>query len=86
MANKKDVFIGITTSGKSPNILNALNYTKENNIYSVVFTGLNSNLDKLSDIIIKVPSKKTPFIQESHIMIGHIICGIAERNLFPNLR
>jgi D-sedoheptulose 7-phosphate isomerase len=78
-----DVFIGISTSGNSENIVKALVACKEKGIISVGLTGSNrGKMDELCDICIKVPSCETPRIQESHILIGHIICCIAEENLF----
>ena len=78
-----DVFIGISTSGNSPNIVEAFKECKKKGIFSIGFTGSNPcAMDTLCDICIKVPSCCTPRIQESHIMIGHIICSIVERELF----
>ncbi|MDR1653377.1 MAG: D-sedoheptulose 7-phosphate isomerase [Prevotellaceae bacterium] len=81
-----DVFIGISTSGNSENIVKALAVCKEKGIISVGLTGSNQGkMDDLCDICIKVPSCETPRIQESHILIGHIICCIVEENLFGHL-
>lgn len=78
-----DVFIGITTSGNSENIIRALAVCKEKNIRSIVLTGRSGGkVAELSDICIRVPSEETPRIQESHILIGHIICCIVEEVLF----
>lgn len=82
-----DVFIGITTSGNSENIVRALTVCKEKGINSIVLTGeLGGKVSELCDICIKVPSKETPRIQESHILIGHIICCIVEESLFGHLK
>ena len=81
--SKGDVFIGISTSGNSENILEALKSCKDKGIFSIGLTGNKSiEMDKFCDICIKVPSDSTPRIQESHILIGHIICAIVEENLF----
>jgi D-sedoheptulose 7-phosphate isomerase len=81
-----DVFIGISTSGTSANIIEALVSCKEKGIISVGLTGSNhGKMDEFCDICIKAPSCETPRIQESHILIGHIICCIAEENLFGML-
>ena len=81
--NKGDVFIGISTSGNSKNILLALEEAKKKGIITVGLTGSKECLmDNLSDYIIKVPSDETPNIQEAHIMIGHIICALVEKSLF----
>lgn len=77
-----DVFIGITTSGNSENIIKALVKSRELGIKTIVLTGKTGGkaLD-ICDICIKVPSDETPRIQESHILIGHIICCIVENAL-----
>lgn len=81
--SKGDVFIGISTSGNSENILEALKACRIKGITSIGLTGNKPcQMDKLADICIKVPSDCTPRIQESHILIGHIICAIVEENLF----
>ncbi|MCR6594983.1 D-sedoheptulose 7-phosphate isomerase [Campylobacter insulaenigrae] len=78
-----DVFIGISTSGNSKNIIKALELCKEKNIISVGLTGASgSAMNELCDYCIKVPSSCTPRIQEAHILIGHIICAIVEEELF----
>ena len=85
--NAGDVFIGISTSGDSQNIVNALIECKEKRIKTIGLTGKkNGRMDDLCDICIKVPSYETPRIQESHILIGHIICCIVEEGLFANLK
>ena len=81
--SKGDVFIGISTSGNSKNILEALKACREKGITSIGLTGNKPcQMDDLADLCIKVPSDCTPRIQESHILIGHIICAIVEENLF----
>ena len=81
--SKGDVFIGISTSGNSENIIEALKACRLKGITSIGFTGNKPCLmDDLADLCIKVPSDITPRIQESHILIGHIICAIVEENLF----
>jgi len=78
-----DVFIGISTSGKSENIIEAFKVCREKGIESIALTGSKpSPMDTLADLCIKEPSDSTPRIQESHILIGHIICAIVEENLF----
>ena len=80
---KGDVFIGISTSGNSENIIEALKVCRDKGITSIGFTGCKPcQMDDLADLCIKVPSDCTPRIQESHILIGHIICAIVEENLF----
>lgn len=84
IATKGDVLIGITTSGNSRNIVNAFLQAKKMGVYTIGLTGSSGGELKVhSDILVNVPSFDTPRIQESHIMIGHIICQIVEENLFP---
>lgn len=78
-----DVLIGITTSGKSPNILRAFEVARERNLTTVGFTGLNSPLlAERCDWVLNVPSQMTSKIQECHIMLGHIICGLIEESVY----
>lgn len=78
-----DVFIGISTSGNSQNILQALTICKEKGIRSIGLTGSSGGkMEALCDICINVPSDDTPRIQESHILIGHIICCLVEERIF----
>jgi len=80
---KGDIFFGITTSGNSPNILRAINRCKDLGITTVGLSGESGKIHELCDLMIAVPSSSTPRIQECHILIGHIICGLAEINIFP---
>ncbi len=80
---KGDLFIGISTSGNSPNIIRALEECKRIGITTVGFTGeTGGKMGELCDYCIKVPSGETPRIQEAHIMIGHIICSVVEEAIF----
>jgi len=82
-AEEGDILIGITTSGTSLNIIKALKFGKKKGTINVAFTG--ENTDKIReyvDYLVDVPSKVVPRIQESHIMIGHIICQLVEKTLF----
>lgn len=80
---KGDLFIGISTSGNSKNILEALKVCKNKGIFSVGLSGQSGGaMQELCDLCIKVPSNETPRIQESHILIGHMICAIVEEELF----
>jgi D-sedoheptulose 7-phosphate isomerase len=81
--NKGDVLVGLSTSGNSPNIYNAFEVAKEKEIITIAFTGLTGGTIKsLSDYLINIPSTDTPRIQESHIMLGHIICQLVEAEYF----
>ena len=81
---KGDVFIGISTSGNSKNIIEALKVCKDKGVYSISLTGANPCKMDESDLVIKVPSTSTPRIQECQTLIGHIICCIVEKNIFGN--
>ncbi len=81
-----DVLIGISTSGNSTNIVNALKKCKEMGIKTIGFTGEKvGEMDSLCDIMVKIPSSDTPRIQEGHILAGHILCEIVEKEMFPNV-
>ncbi len=77
-----DVFIGITTSGNSVNILKAIEVAREKNIHVIGLAGSGGKIQTESDICLNVPSTVTPRIQECHILIGHIICGYIEDAMF----
>ncbi len=83
LAKKGDVLVGLSTSGNSKNILNAFETAKKMGIHTVAFTGKAGGLLRdYSDILLNIPSEDTPRIQESHILIGHIICEQVEKNIF----
>ncbi len=83
MGQKGDIFIGISTSGNSLNIINAFKSAKEKGITTVALVGRDGGeMAKLADMAIIVPSNSTPRIQESHILIGHILCDIIEKEIF----
>ena len=87
LGNEGDVFIGISTSGNSPNIIEALRKCREEKIFTIGLTGSSGDKMKdLCDICLSVPSDETPRIQEMHILIGHIICRIVEEKLFGHLK
>ena len=79
-----DVLVGISTSGNSKNIYNAFRKAKELGVITVAMTGASGGeMKEMADYLLNVPSTDTPRIQESHIMLGHIICEIVEAQLFP---
>lgn len=85
MGQEGDLFIGISTSGNSKNIINAFIVAKQKGITTVALVGRDGGeMAKMADIALVVPSDSTPRIQESHILIGHIICDIIEKELFGN--
>lgn len=81
--NKDDVFIGYSTSGKSPNVLLAF---KEARLRGLICIGLTGNrggpMRELCDYLLEVPSADTPKIQEGHLVLGHILCGLVENAIF----
>lgn len=78
-----DILIGLSTSGKSPNVLKAFEVARKMDMVTVAFTGQpESNLSNLSDFTLKVPSVHTPRIQEVHILFGHMLCQLIEEALF----
>lgn len=78
-----DVFVAISTSGRSPNILRGLEEGRRKGMITVGLTGKGGgDMLTLCDYCIRVPSSETPKIQEGHIVIGHIICGLIEREMF----
>lgn len=78
-----DVLIGLSTSGNSPNILKAFETAREKGIITMGFTGATGGkMKEVSDYLFNIPSTITPRIQESHIMVGHIICELVEEKVF----
>ncbi len=82
-AKAGDVIVGISTSGNSKNILKAFEVAKEMGVKIIAMTGETGGaMKEFADILLNVPSKDTPRIQESHIMLGHIICELVETAMF----
>jgi len=83
LVNEGDIVIGISTSGNSPNVIKGLERAKEKKAMTIGFTGQKENkIEKITDYCLKIPSKDTPWIQEGHITVGHIICYLVEKELF----
>jgi D-sedoheptulose 7-phosphate isomerase len=83
IGNKGDVLVGLSTSGNSTNIVKGFETAKEKGMITIGFTGESGGKMKiLSDYLLNVPSMDTPRIQESHILLGHIICQLVEEKLF----
>ena len=82
LAKKEDLLFAISTSGESKNVINALGVGKELGLTSISLTGMKeSSLSRMSDICISVPSNQVNQIQEMHILIGHFICEMVEKDL-----
>ena len=86
IASPADVLIAITTSGNSSNILKVLEAAKQLNVPAVVLTGAGRGKLATETEAINVPSTETARIQECHILLGHIICGLVEESIFGSLR
>jgi D-sedoheptulose 7-phosphate isomerase len=83
IGNEGDVLIGLSTSGNSGNILKAFEIARSKDIKTIGLTGATGGkMKELSDVLLNVPSTDTPRIQESHIMIGHIVCQLVEAEIF----
>ena len=84
-AHKGDILVGISTSGNSANVLKACEKAREIGVSIIAMTGNDGGkMAQLSDLLINIPSTDTPRIQEAHIMIGHIVCELVEKELFGN--
>ncbi len=80
---KGDIFFAISTSGRSPNVMNGLREARRKGLITVGLTGKSGgDMPPLCDYCLQVPSSETPKIQEGHIVLGHIICGLIEREMF----
>jgi D-sedoheptulose 7-phosphate isomerase len=85
IANEGDIVVGLSTSGNSANIIKAFEVARDKRVITVGFTGKDGGKMKpLSDFLLNVPSTDTPRIQESHIMLGHIICQMVEELYFES--
>jgi len=85
LGREGDVFIGISTSGRSPNVLAALEAARKLGMTTISFTGTAHGANAmraLSDIVLAAPSGDTPLIQQVHIIAAHAICEVVERDLF----
>ena len=84
LGNPGDVAIGISTSGNSPNVLEALDAARTNGLLTIGFTGQEGGkMNDRAQFVFRVPSKVTPRIQETHLTLGHVLCELVDRELFP---
>ena len=82
LGRKGDVLVALSTSGRSPNILRALDAAKKNGLVTIGFTGTKgSDMAARCDFMLQAPSDKTPVIQQIHITAAHVICGLIERSI-----
>ena len=85
IGKKGDILVGLSTSGNSINIVKAFETAKAKEMTTIAFTGdSGGKMKDISDLLINVPSTDTPRIQESHILLGHIICQLVEEQYFSN--
>ena len=78
-----DILVGLSTSGNSPNIVNAFASARARGIATIGLTGASGGrMAPLSDMLLNVPSTDTPRIQEAHILLGHMLCELVERRIF----
>jgi len=83
LGNEGDVLLGISTSGNSQNVINAINEAKEKNVKTIAFLGAGGGKSKgISDVDIIIPSDNVCRIQEGHSTVGHILCDIVENMIF----
>jgi D-sedoheptulose 7-phosphate isomerase len=81
-----DAAIGISTSGTSPSVLEALDVARSKGLFTVGFTGeTGGKMTDRAEVLFRVPSRVTARIQETHILLGHIICELVDRELFPEI-
>ena len=84
MGKRDDVLIGLSTSGNSPNVINALIEGKKRGMLCVGFTGESGGrMKEHCDLLVNIPSTDTPRIQECHMLLGHTVCELVEAGLFP---
>jgi len=85
MGQEGDLFIGISTSGNSENVLNAFEAAKKMNITTVALVGRDGGkMVNIADFTIIIPSNDTPRIQESHLLVEHMICDVIEKEIFAD--
>lgn len=84
LGQKNDIAIGISTSGSSRNVIQAVKAAQMTGIMTIGLTGRGGELARLADLVFKVESDTTARIQETHILIAHILCDLVDRILFPD--
>lgn len=84
LGNNGDILLAISTSGKSANVLEAMKSAREKNLFIIGICGEYGFAEKLADLEICVPSAKTPYIQEMHLVFEHLFCQLTDYFLFQN--
>ena len=86
-AKKNDIFIAYSTSGNSLNIINAIQEAQKFGLFTIGFTGRpGGKMNNLCDCLLDIPSSSTPKIQEGHLILGHILCGLIENAIFRDIK
>ena len=86
-AKKNDIFIAYSTSGNSLNIINAIQEAQKFGLLTIGFTGRpGGKMNNLCDYLLNIPSPSTPKIQEGHLILGHILCGLVEKAIFRDIK
>ena len=81
-----DIAIAISTSGNSPSVLAAIDVARSKGLFTIGFTGeTGGKMKDRVEVLFRVPSRETPRIQETHVMLGHILCELVDRELFPEI-
>lgn len=81
-----DTAVAISTSGNSPSVLAAIDAARLKGLFTIGFTGESGGkMNDRLDVLFRVPSRMTPRIQETHLLLGHILCELVDRSLFPDL-
>jgi D-sedoheptulose 7-phosphate isomerase len=83
LGRKGDIAWGLSTSGNSKNVIQAIEAANEKNLFSIASTGRGGELANCAQLVFAVPSDDTARIQEAHMTLGHILCDLVERTLFP---
>jgi len=83
LGRKNDIALGISTSGSSKNVVNAIQTAKNIGMFTIGLTGRGGEIAACSDLVFAVESDTTARIQETHITLGHILCDLVDRILFP---
>jgi D-sedoheptulose 7-phosphate isomerase len=85
IAHRGDILVGLSTSGNSINIIKAFETARQKKVITIGFTGeTGGRMKPLSDFLFNIPSTDTPRIQESHILLGHIVCELVEKEFFKS--
>jgi D-sedoheptulose 7-phosphate isomerase len=84
LGKKEDIAWGLSTSGNSPNVIKAVKAAQKLGMSTIGMTGRGGELAKYADLVFSVPSDTTARVQETHITLGHILCELLERKLYPD--